>query len=674
LKTNAFTKVATGAAVLSVCMMSFATPAFAALPAPSSTTVVNVDANGNLLTGQDESLYSTNGNGRASISADGKVVAFAIKATTPTDTNVSYDIYVKNLETGELKLISHADGGFAGNGASFHPKISADGTQVAYISYSSDLVSEEIAPGDVVNVYVTDVETGANTLVSRNADGSATGGVGSFAFSGDGNVVVYSTTHETDNIVTGTTEGSENSYDLFRLDRKTNVTTLVTHQAGNESVTADGDKINPSLNFDGSVLTFTGAETSKLVPNFEPDLTQVYFEKDGKITTVTVDKDQQAGDGNADYSTVSADGAYVAYLSFATDRPEAQDVFVENLVTGEREKVNINDKGESATPASEEELTVSLSADGNKVLFTSAGTNLDSRDAEVTHDVYVRDRAAKTTILVSSNVANTAGGNGISYDGVISTDGNYAVYASDARDLSDTDVSANVANYFVSNLNDIAAPPVITPEPTDPTTPPVIVVPDPVGLPDNDDDRVCSDFTTQADAQAAFEAGNRSLDGNNNGIACESVDIIDPTTPVVVSPTDKDCDDFQYQEDAQFAYENEGQTSLDGNRGEVGLVCEDLPRKPVLVEVSRDNVNSDTRNCSAFTTQAEAKVAYDAGNKGLDGNDNDGLPCEMLPAGNSDTRSALPKTGADGVFGLALGGASLLLLGAGAVVTRRLAA
>jgi LPXTG-motif cell wall-anchored protein len=608
------------------------------LPAPSSTAVVNVDANGNLLTGQDESAYSTNGNGRASISADGKVIAFAIKATTPTDTNASYDIYVKNLETGELKLISHADGGFAGNGASFHPVISADGTQVAYISYSSDLVSEEIAPGDVVNVYVTDIETGANTLVSRNADGTAVGGVASFAFSGDGNVVVYSTTHETDNIVTGTTEGSENSYDLFRLDRKTNTTTLVTHQADNENVTADGDKINPSLNFDGSVLTFTGAETSNLVSVFEPDLTQVYFEKDGgKITTVTVDEDQQAGDGNADYSTVSADGAYVAYLSFATDRPEAQDVFVENLATGEREKVNINDKGESATPASTEELTVSLSADGNKVLFTSAGTNLDSRDAELTHDVYVRDRAAKTTILVSSNATNTAGGDGISYDGVISTDGNYAVYASDARDLTETDVSANVANYFVSNLNDIAAPPVVTPEPTDPTvppvdptvptTPPVVVIPNPV----------------------------------------EEVPT-DPTNPPFV---DKDCGDFTYQEDAQFAYENEGQTTLDGNRGEEGLVCESLPRKPVAVEVPRDSANSDTRNCDAFTTRADAKVALDAGNKGLDEN-KDGVACEKLPAG--DARSALPKTGADGVFGLALGGASLLLLGAGAVVTRRLAA
>src|SRR5437773_2464689 len=65
----------------------------------------------------------------ASLSADGTRVAFFSQATDldPADADTEWDVYVKNLSTGELTLASTSDGGVKGNGSSFAPSLSADG-------------------------------------------------------------------------------------------------------------------------------------------------------------------------------------------------------------------------------------------------------------------------------------------------------------------------------------------------------------------------------------------------------------------------------------------------------------------------------------------------------------------------------------------------------------------
>ena len=72
----------------------------------------------------------------ASLSADGTKVAFPSEATNldPADTGRVVDVYVKDLTTGDLTLASTSDAGVKGNGSSSDTSLSADGTNVAFLS------------------------------------------------------------------------------------------------------------------------------------------------------------------------------------------------------------------------------------------------------------------------------------------------------------------------------------------------------------------------------------------------------------------------------------------------------------------------------------------------------------------------------------------------------------
>lgn len=101
------------------------------------------------------------------------------------------------------------------------------------------------------------------------------------------------------------------------------------------------------------------------------------------------------------------------------------------------------------------------------------------------------------------------------------------------------------------------------------------------------DEYNCDDFTTQPEAQRFFEkAGGVSgdtnrLDGDKDGVACESLPAGNGTEDRVVSVCTKAsyvCADFKYQEDAQEVFDNckdQNVAGLDGNKDVV--VCESLP-------------------------------------------------------------------------------------------------
>jgi hypothetical protein len=84
-----------------------------------------------------------------------------------------------------------------------------------------------------------------------------------------------------------------------------------------------------------------------------------------------------------------------------------------------------------------------VSPDGRYVLFASTANNLVAAAGghvmpdyfPARENVYLRDRQAGTTILVSINAAGTAGGNSDSWPGAISANGQFALFASSAPDL-----------------------------------------------------------------------------------------------------------------------------------------------------------------------------------------------------------------------------------------------
>jgi len=94
--------------------------------------------------------------------------------------------------------------------------------------------------------------------------------------------------------------------------------------------------------------------------------------------------------------------------------------------------------------------SASVSADGQIVAFTSSATNLVPNDTNATLDVFVRNRAAGTTVRASVAGDGTEAV-GISNNPVVSSDGRFVAYQSTAANLvaGDTNAQTDVFVYDV---------------------------------------------------------------------------------------------------------------------------------------------------------------------------------------------------------------------------------
>jgi len=100
-----------------------------------------------------------------------------------------------------------------------------------------------------------------------------------------------------------------------------------------------------------------------------------------------------------------------------------------------------------------------VSPDGRYVLFASTANNLVAGPGGhampdyflAKENVFLRDRQAGTTILVSINAAGTGGGNGDSWPGAISANGQYALFGSTAPDLIAGDTN-NTTDIFLRDV------------------------------------------------------------------------------------------------------------------------------------------------------------------------------------------------------------------------------
>jgi Tol biopolymer transport system component len=133
---------------------------------------------------------------------------------------------------------------------------------------------------------------------------------------------------------------------------------------------------------------------------------------------------------------ISADGRYVVFSSGADNLVEGDtngvaDVFAYDRETHTTEIISLADDGSPANDASSQ---ATISADGRWVVFVSLASNLVANDTNDLQDIFVRDRQAGRTILVSAAVDGEAG-NGMSMEPGISADGRWIAFTSSADNL-----------------------------------------------------------------------------------------------------------------------------------------------------------------------------------------------------------------------------------------------
>jgi Tol biopolymer transport system component len=216
----------------------------------NTTTRVSVDSAGN---------QADNDSNFPSISADGRFVAFTSNASNivPGDTNISFDIFVRDTLTNTTTRVSLDSAGNQGDSLSFAPSISADGRFVAFTSNASNLV-----PGDTHKyngIFVRDTLTNTTTRLSVDSAGNPANGFSyNPSISADGRFVAF--TSNASNIVPGDTN---NSFDIFVRDTLTNTTTRVSvDSAGNQG---NSYSSSPSISADGRFVAFNSF-SSNIVP------------------------------------------------------------------------------------------------------------------------------------------------------------------------------------------------------------------------------------------------------------------------------------------------------------------------------------------------------------------------------------------------------------------------
>lgn len=420
-----------------------------------TTTLVSVNRFGTN-SGNGESHAYRGAPGNSSISADGRFVVFTSWASdlVANDTNGQPDVFVRDLQTGTMTLVSvnrfGTNSGNSGSGV-IGTGISADGRFAMFQSWASDLVEVESDTDGNGGIFVRDLQAGTTTLVTLNLNG--TGSIGFWpVLSADGRSVAFNS--YASDLVTNDTNGQ---HDVFVRDLQTGTTRMATvNLAGTDSGNIGSESIF-ALSADGRFVAFE-SDATDLVPNNTNQPRDVFVRnlQTGITTLVSVNSFGTNGGNHHSFlrGGISADGRFVAFTSWASDLVANedtngdQDVFVRDLQTGTTTLVSVNQFGTGSGNGGS--WYSAISADGRFVAFVSHASDLvgtDTNDGAVTAyekiDVFVRDVQTGTTTLMSVNEFGTDSGNaGYSFGGLaLSADGRVVVFTSNASDLVANDTN-----------------------------------------------------------------------------------------------------------------------------------------------------------------------------------------------------------------------------------------
>ncbi len=318
----------------------------------------------------------------------------------------------------------------SGNGDSLAPAISANGRYLAFQSDANNLVDDDT--NSFTDIFVYDRQTRQTQRVSVSSTGTQANFNSYFpAISGDGRYVTFQS--DAYNLVTE--EDTNESSDIFVHDRHLGTTTLVS--VSRLGGPGDSTSSEPSISADGRYIAFHSyasdlvkQDTNRKIDVFIRDL------ETQETTRVSVASKGSQGNDASYGAFISANGRYVAFNSEATnlvkgDTNKATDVFVYDRDTGEMQRISIDSKGQQGDVAS---FNPALSADGRYVTFASRATNLVAADTNEIEDIFVHDRETGETTLVSIDPTGQPGTQD-SFGPSLSADGRYVLFNSDADNL-----------------------------------------------------------------------------------------------------------------------------------------------------------------------------------------------------------------------------------------------
>lgn len=431
----------------------------------------------------DATKVADGSTGTGTFSASGRFVAFQSTATDLiegfTPGTGQANVFVLDRATGITTLVSHRfdaplTGASANSGSIRIAEVRVDKKVypvIAFTSNSSDLVEDFVDNNAAAfDLYVFDGRTKKVSLVTRRAgtvnEGAPSPG-GNQVFpngvglSANGKYIVY-TTNQTE-LVSGfvDTNGTDltQGLDVYVFNTKRSTNKLISRKEGTPATGGDGTSKDPSISANGRFIAFS-SEAEDLFSTYErnaPSLGDLFlFDRKRNRTSLIshrIDELNEGADGSSHGVTLSSNGRFASFESFASDLVPAgvdtngskRDIFQYDRRTKTHTVVSRASAG--GTPDKESHTAVP-SASGDTVVFRSDASDLiegfvDQNGTSL--DVYVWHKGSGLVELVTHDHSSAAKGmmTGTLLTPSISADGSLVVFGSDADNLVESFVDQN---------------------------------------------------------------------------------------------------------------------------------------------------------------------------------------------------------------------------------------
>jgi hypothetical protein len=430
-----------GGALATVLLAAFAGVSLAAV---TGMTRASTDAGGAQSNGASANPFMTR---------DGRYVVFQSAASNLVagDTG-NTDVFIKDLQTGEVERASVADDESQANGGSFNATCSEDGRYVAFQSNANNLVVGDTNGAD--DIFVRDRELGTTVVCSVGYAGAISNyGSQDPRISGNGQFVLFLSSSS--NMQSGDTSRAWSIYVRDLVLGTTERASLADNEAWPNNATR-----NAVITPDGRYLAYQSSASNMVAG--DTNNKQDIFVRDrllGTTELVSVATSGALANDVSEKPSISDDGRFVSFHSYASNFSALneggnQHVFVRDRTAHTTELVDVANDG--TTIGNGYGWFSAISGNGRWVAYRSDATNLITGDTNGQIDLFLRDTLLDTTQRVSQTTGGTGGTGGASQNPSLSTNGRWIAFDSAANNLVGSDTNG-VADIFVATMS-IPAP------------------------------------------------------------------------------------------------------------------------------------------------------------------------------------------------------------------------
>ncbi|HUL51573.1 MAG TPA: hypothetical protein VLU94_03200 [Candidatus Nitrosotalea sp.] len=334
------------------------------------------------------------------VSIDGRFALFESRAgnLVSGDLNGASDVFVRDVPAGRTTLISATATGESGNGASRGAVMTPNGRFVAFVSAASNLVSGDT--NGIPDVYVRDVEAGATVLASPGALGSGSDGSQAPEISADGRFVAFFSMAT--NLVPGVTTAGE----IYVRDLQSGTTTWASTNARSLYFSVVGSSnvvsCNHRMSADGQFVAFEACTNTVTAYSARGVILRYSLQTGSSDIVHTNGNVPLRTFQNAHNLDMTPDGRFVAFVANENDSAgTTTSVYLWDAQSGMNTLVSGDTNNLVPTNSVCDSPVVSM--DGRYVTFVSNAAGLTTNALPAGYHIYVRDLQTGTTTSVGAD-------------------------------------------------------------------------------------------------------------------------------------------------------------------------------------------------------------------------------------------------------------------------------